>query len=520
MFILITFLILIVTALALLILRIAVPGFRYHWLFAVGGTLLAWISVFVWLTGLPISLQLPGWQPAFVFSQSPALLADQISWAFAISLLTLCLAIILTAVVRPQFPSPINWVGTLVLTSLGVLAVVAGNPLTLVMIWAAIDLVELVVQLWFVEDPKLSERVVVSFASRVAGIIVLLWADMVGAAGGQLSDFGTATPRAGLFLLIAAGLRLGVLPLHLPYTGESSLRRGFGTGLRMISAASSLVLLARIPAGSIHSPYTPYLLMLVSVAAIYGGWTWLRAPDELTARPFWLIGMGSLVVAAALRSDPVGAAAWSCALILAGSALFLFSDQNRWLTRTLYAGAFGISSLPFSLTASGWVSGGTGFWLSFPFLLLSHAMLIAGYIRHSQRTMTRGISEGQQLWARNVYPIGIMLLLIMTVLLGLFGWSGALQIGNVFAAVLACLLAVGLLWLTPRARILNPVRAHWVRPASASWLDWAYEGLWNLYRQLGRLSNAFIGLLEGESGIMWTLLFLVLFMTIFMQRTP
>jgi hypothetical protein len=37
---------------------------------------------------------------------------------------------------------------------------------------------------------------------------------------------------------------------------------------------------------------------------------------------------------------------------------------------------------------------------------------------------------------------------------------------------------------------------------------------------MGRLSNAFLGLLEGESGIMWTLLFLVLFMTIFMPRTP
>ena len=280
MFILITFLILVVTALTLLVLRIAAPGFRYHWLFAVGGTLLAWISAFIWLSQLPISLQLPIWQPAAVFSQSPSFVADQISWAFAICLLTLSLAIILTAVVRPQFPSPVNWVGTLVLTSLGVLAVVAGNPLTLVLIWAAIDLVELVVQLWFVEDPKLSERVVVSFASRVTGIMVLLWADMVGAAGGPTSDFRAATPQAGLFLLIAAGLRVGVLPLHLPYTGESSLRRGFGTGLRMISAASSLILLARIPAESIHSALTPYLLILVSFAAIYGGWMWLRAPEE------------------------------------------------------------------------------------------------------------------------------------------------------------------------------------------------------------------------------------------------
>ena len=520
MFILITFLILTVTALTILILRIVVPGFRYQWLIAVGGSLITWISILLWQIGLPVSLQLSVWQPAALFSQSPAFIADSISWAFAISLITLCLAIIITSVVRPQFPTPINWVGTLVLTSLGTLAVVAGNPLTLLLIWAAIDLVELVVQIWFVEDPKLSERVVVAFASRVAGILILLWADMVGAASGPISDFRAATPQAGLYLLIAAGLRLGVLPLHLPYPSESNIRRGFGTGLRMISAASSLILLAHIPPGSINSPITPYLLILASFAAVYGGWMWLRAPDELTGRPFWLIGMGSLVVAAALRSNPVGAASWGCALILSGSALFLFSEPNRWLTRALYVGAFGISGLPFSLTASGWVSGGTGFWLAFPFLLLSHAMLIAGYIRHAQRTLVRSVNENKPIWAKNVYPIGILLLLLITVLLGLFGWIGSLQVGSWFAGLVASLVAAGLLWLSPRSRILNPVRAHWVRPTNTSWLDRVYQGMWGIYHQVGRLSNAFIGLLEGESGFMWTLLFLVLFISVFAQRTP
>jgi len=511
---------LLLTALALVILRIMVPGFRYSWLFAVGGTFFAWLGALLWQVQLPISLQFASWQPTTIFSQSPTFIADDISWLFVFSLITLCLAIVITTVVRAKFPSPISWAGTLILTSFGMLAVVADNPLTLVLIWAAIDLVELVVQIWYVEDPKLSERVVISFASRATGILVLLWADVIGAAGGQLSSFRLLTPQAGLFLLIAAGLRIGVLPLHLPYQSESALRRGFGTSLRMVSAASSLILLTRIPPSSIASPITPYLLMLVSFAAVYGSWMWLRAPDELTARPFWLIGMGSLVVAAALRSNPLGAAAWSCALVLTGSVLFLFSEQNRWLTRALYAGAFGISALPFSITATGWNNGGTGFWLSFPFLLLSHAMLIAGFIRHAQRTNIRTSNESQPIWAKNVYPIGIMLLLLVTIALGFFGWDGTMQLGNRLAGLIASLLTVGLLWLMPRLRILNPVRAHWVHPTQASWLDWAYGALWNLYRQMGRVSNAFTTLLEGESGIMWTILFLVLFITVFIHRTP
>jgi hypothetical protein len=523
MFILITVTTLLLTAIVLLVLQFVAPNFRYNWLIATGGALLGWISVFVWQIQMPIALQFPAWQPASLFSQSPTFVGDGIAWTFSVSLSTLCLAIILTSVVRGNFPRPINWVGTLILTALGILAVLADNPLTLVLIWAAIDISELIAQMRVAEDPGLNERTVIAFASRAAGIFVLLWADMVSVANGQALDFRSAPPQAGLYLVLAAGLRMGVLPLHLPYSGELSLRRGFGTALRMISAASSLILLARIPSISLTAPLTPYLLILVSLTAVYGGWQWLRAPEELTARPFWLIGMGSLAIAAALRANPIGATAWSCGLILAGGALFLSSEQNKWLTRALLIGAWGISGLPFSLTATGWTTGMAPpilTWLAWPSLIAAHAMLLAGFVRHSLRTTTRLSSDDQPIWAKNVYPVGISLLLLITILLGLFGWEGRLQFGSWFVGLLTSLLTIALIWLTPRLRILNPVRAHWVRPTNTSWLEWGYQLLWNLYRQLGRVSNVISNMLEGESGVMWTLLFLVLFISFFAQRNP
>src|SRR5258706_4150316 len=98
-----------------------------------------------------------------------------------------------------------------------------------------------------------SQKVVIAFSTRAIGIGVLLWANIVSISSGNTFDFNSITPSAGLYLVVAAGLRLGVLPLHLPYSAESSLRRGFGTSLRLISAASSLVLLSHIPAGSLNS---------------------------------------------------------------------------------------------------------------------------------------------------------------------------------------------------------------------------------------------------------------------------
>ncbi|MFL7870391.1 MAG: hypothetical protein AB8I58_16305 [Anaerolineales bacterium] len=517
MLIFLTALFLFLIALALIILSRVRPALRYTWLVAVGGALGGWISVLIWQFRLPVTFQLPGWEPANLFLESLSFTADTFTWLFAFSVATLVFAVILTASARENFPAPIPWAATLALGGLGLLAVLADNPLSLLMVWSAIDLVEVIAQLRSVDGPQPSEKVVTAFATRVAGSGVLLWANMVSISTGSPMNFQDAPPQVGLYLLLAAGLRLGVLPLHMPYASESAIRRGFGTTLRLVSAASSLVLLARIPTASVISIFTPYLLLLTALAAVYGGWMWLRAPDELTARPYWLIGLASLAMASALRGNPVGATAWNCALLLSGGALFLSSANHIWLNRALWIGMWGISALPFSITATGWGSAIPSFWPVWPFLLLAQALLLAGYLRHAMRPTLRVNFETLDRATQYVYPLGIGILLTTLFSLGLWGWEGAFRAGAWIPALLGASLGGLTTWLAPRLRVLTPLRAHWVRPNATSWIDWSFRGLWGLYRQVGRLSNAFSAIMEGDGGFMWTLLFMVLFITLIIQ---
>ncbi|HUG34168.1 MAG TPA: hypothetical protein VMJ90_05325, partial [Anaerolineales bacterium] len=76
MFILITVGILFLTAAALTLLQIFLPENRYSWLVGTGGSLLAWVSVAMWLANMPVHFEFSIWQPAFLFLQSPALIAD------------------------------------------------------------------------------------------------------------------------------------------------------------------------------------------------------------------------------------------------------------------------------------------------------------------------------------------------------------------------------------------------------------------------------------------------------------
>ncbi len=199
------------------------------------------------------------------------------------------------------------------------------------------------------------------------------------------------------------------------------------------------------------------------------------------------------------------------------ASLSLASVQQVWLNRALLIGVWSLSSLPFSLTASAWL-GNLGFFT--PFVIVAQALLMAGFVRHALRSSGRESLDSQPGWANKVYPAGIILLIVFQLLLGLMGWDGARQVGAWLQALLVSLLTFGLVWATPRFRALNPIRAHWISNPSASGTSTLYSGLWGIYRALGRISQAITATLEGEGGIMWTLLFLALFILLLTQGTP
>ncbi len=511
MLILVTCLFLLITAFALVLLRVFQPTARYGWMLASGGALLAFISTILWLGRFPLVFVLPVWQPVTLFPTPVMFQADGVTYPLALSIAALTLATLLTAVTRPVFTNSPSWAGILILGGLGILAVTANNPLTLLLIWALLDLAELFSQLIVVKGRQNNESVVISFAMRAMGIGLLFWANVTGSVNGVIFDFQSMPANVTIYLILAAGLRLGVFPLNLPYSPDSNLRRGFGTALRLIGAASSLSILGRITEPD--SGFTPILILFAMIAALYGGWMWLRAPEELSGRPYWMIGMASLAVLSALSGNFIGAVAWTTALILAGGMLFLFSVPHPLLNRIIPIGVWGLSALPLSMTASAWLGNLN---LFVPFMLAAQALLAAGFVRHALRTPSGSSLESQAGWAQILYPAGIMILFIILVLLGLIGWDGAFRFGGLVLALVASLLALGLVWASRRFRIFNPARAHWVNSAGTD-ANTIYQGLWSLYRGLARVAQAVAQALEGEGGIMWTLLFLVLFVIIVSQ---
>jgi hypothetical protein len=531
---------LLLAALAMTVIGLLRPRFAYQWLIAIGGALAAWLLVLFARPASPAAtgggglLPVVDWSVGQIFVESPAMLCDGVAWVYAMALVTLALVTILTAVARPQ-PDWRPWSSTLTLVGLGLLAVWAGNALTLMLSWILLDVGEFLVLLVQGRHSAQRELAVVTFGGRLLGVLILLWGDLaVRAMGGELT-FADIPAQASVYLLVAAGLRLGVLPLQVPFLGELPLRRGLGTALRLVPAAASLTLLARTAINGAPANLTQILLPLTALAAVVGGGLWLTATSELSGRPFWVLGLAALAVGAALRQAPLASLAWGLALLLPGALLFLFSARRRgdrrywpWLAIPVL-GWLSLTALPFTPIWAGSLVYGAQFgrpeagfwpWSTAVLFLGAHALLLAGYMRHA-------LQLGEPLlrlerWVGVVYPVGLALLVMLLVVLGrelpakelteLSGWWRWVGGG------LAAAFGVGIWFLTRRWLREAPSPAEGEAPAqepAPAWarfvsLRWLYQLGWNIYRLIGRGLEAATLVMEGDGGLLWALLLLLL----------
>lgn len=499
-------LLLLLVALVMLGLRLLRPRFAYFWLIAALGALAAWPLVLASRLEMPRLIDLGNWQPAAYFPTSPRLVVDGISWPFAAALATLILAVILTDVARASEADWASWAGSLALAALGLLAVQGANQVTVLLAWAAIDIIELFIFVGRLAGGGGRERLILAFFARTSGIILLLWPS-----------------ESSLPQLLAVGLRLGVLPLHLAYFRVAILRRGLGTMVRLVPAAASLAYLARLTSAGLTPQQTEILMLVTGIAALLAGLSWLLARSELDGRPFWISGMASLALASTLRGQPVATLAWGVAALFSGGLLFLTSARPRWLLPVLGLGLLGFSTLPFTPAWDG------ARLYSAPYsplilpLLVAHVLLLAGFFRHM-------IQPGEQLagverWVLVIYPLGLILVPLSHFVVGGWSWVQLLREGGfqlnilrLWPALLVAALTIFLV-LRGRSRMLIPPGIEPVLKNLLS-MNWMYRVFWGAYNLIGRLLSGISRLLEGEGGVLWALLLLALILAFFTEIAP
>jgi len=489
------------------------------------GAFLAWILALIAKIQIPASITLVNWQPEELFPVSPALIADNVSWSFSFSLVSLALAAIIIDVTRISgikgtSPNWWNWTPLLTLTGLGMLTVMSNNFLTLVFTWAALDTFELIVWLSKSQDRGESRGAINNFAVHIASILLVILAGITTRSSGSPLDLTQISVQASLLLLTAAGLRLGIQPMSTYLNPDQARDNVIDPILRLIPSAAGLALMVRTANTVPPADIAPFLLLFALIVATISGLEWNNVRDELEGEPLWIMGMAAFVFASAVRGQTGASLAWGIALLLAGGLILLFIARRRWLLPLLMLGLFGFSTLPFSPAWGGVLLYQKPLNIPGILLIIPQGLFLAGYYRHATRREDR--FEFGERWVWFIYPLGLALLpaaQFIIVLLGQVLSTGSASspptLIESWPGLAACAFALLIIFLGGRGFSVSPGVISTLRAIISP--EWVYRSLRYVHHSLGRLFTFFSSTLEGRGGILWSILLLTLLISLLVQ---
>jgi hypothetical protein len=507
---------LILTAAIMLVIRLLRPDFGYHWLIAAVGMVLTWVGILLLGFLLPIRIQIGTWTPDSLLANTFILNLDQISWLFILGIATISLATIFTDVVRARELDWSNWASNLIYSALGFIALLSGNLLTFLLTWTLFDFIGFLILMTQIYSNETRLRLVLILFSRLLGTMSLLLGGVVAVSGREGFMLEQVSTTALVLIVVAALLRIAVLPGEKSLFRSPARRRSMGTVNRMVSAAIIFVFLVRIGFENefleMQSTLLTLILLAIGLMALLSGIFWWLAKDESDGQQAWVTGMSAIVIAGAIRGSGEASMAWGLAGLFSGGLLFLASVRERFSLWVALLGLLGISTLPFTPAWNGLSLFVAPFGLYLVLFFLTIILVLLGYALHASQKLDFPV--GTERWIKVFYPIGLLVLPLTH-----FGISwiinpkfGDIPLAGWLLGPLICLLAsLGFFWQHRGGRVPQFI-VKWIYSLFS--LNWLFVFISSVFQLYSRFIKFITAVLEGEGGIIWALLSIVLFLAI------
>jgi hypothetical protein len=260
---------------------------------------------------------------------------------------------------------------------------------------------------------------------------------------------------------------------------------------------------------------------LTIIAFLYGSVMWLVSKDEICGRPFWILSYSAMVMVCLLQGRPDVSPVFGTAMILGGGLLSLFTTRQVRLLFIPLIGFICLTGIIFTPSSAGW----SGIWiipfqLSNVIFLVGHSLLLSGFLKHTFRQDET--QEDIDRWVQIIYPAGLIILAITFILVGF--WAIDLYGVQTFWIGPTLSVALALFWLGLRSWLSRekPLQSLIISIGKAIGsvigfivdLKWFYRIAEVIYLLLRQFIFWLTGILEGDGGVLWALLVLLLLITL------
>jgi len=492
----------------------------YIWFFLVFVCLSVWLLLLL----IPIDrinpLVIPNW---FTIGSIPINLQFRITiqnWPLAFSIITFIFSFFLTGIARLDIRKDLSlWAIQIIFGVFSFLAILSADLWTVILFWTALDFIDIFFKLVILKtaDRKLMLR---SLSIRFLGSLILIWnTSSISRLGiNPTLEVLRGIGRNDLFL--AALLHSGILPFQssgIPKS-DSKTENIINASIVITNFAVSSSLIIYLPSPDLFFFVNIGLIILLYILLLIFSFSWaLGTGAEYSIKNLLSLAACFISYFFIIGSDrPL--IFWMNIFLLPMLMLWLYSHRSR-STRIFPAlMVLLISGLPFSLNANSarglFIS---GFNLSEIVLIIPHILILAGVLK---RILEKGEDfHLMESWYQAVYLLGLFLPVLSIGAISfrnLSDFSLELQYWWIGGGVLISAFAFYYLFNRKISKD-NPV--HPIGETSVInrffSMNWIFSLTLEFEKRISKIVTGFSGLLEGEGGILWALVFLLLILTVF-----
>ncbi len=494
------------------------------WLLAAVIGFITWLSMILIGILLPPAVSISNWLPEPYAFTAISFQATRETWIFGFLLVSLLQAVIFFNARNLDSSNYLQKItGAMVLTAFGLLAVFSRTPLAFVLTWSLMDLAEFGVLTATLGSGKEDRSTLTAVLSRELGIILLVL--FMAIAPEQVVQSDRLSILTAWLLLIIALLRMGIFPLRQTLTNDPRIRRGFLTLLRALPLITVFAFLLTIVNFGLPERSLQLLLVVFSIATIYGSTSWFFAKDELVGRPYWFFTLGCIGMITFLTSAPGALIALAVVTVAGGTGIFLYSPRFRKLYAFIPVLLVGLLALPLTPTTTiNHFFATEVFSIHQVFLIPAYALLLAGVIKHaSRKDEDTDISEA---WMRlfhriSLYFIALVPWIMMGVMFKLHTLQANWWVSTTILIITAGFTALHFLFFRrslPERSIFSRIKPVIVKIFQTIDKILKLNWLSRIFSSIGFFTGKIAALLnrvqEGDGGILWSFLFLVLLLSL------
>jgi hypothetical protein len=448
---------------------------------------------------------------------------NAVTWVFGFLLLTMLGAILLADSSRLAGKNNlVAWSGAIVITAAGILVCMSESFVAFILASTFLDISLMIVGLVANQHSSQVKEAVIEFSLRVAGTIILMstFSDNdFGLLNTQSEGSGAALP----FFLVGLILRMGIIHISERSMGEYPIRRNLQILVQMIVPVTMFAFISRLSIPFQDGPFFRLIFfILIGIAVVKAIKLTLRKAGDQSV---WIDVLSALGIGLFLLGQTNAILPLGIVMITIGSAISVTDTRSRRTNIVLIILMLGMIGLPFTPSNGLWIKS-SGIEFAFRVFLCNFALFLAilGVSNDFLKIISR--NQSNEKWVDVSISMSPIIIMISPWIF--LPWSNSMTgtpIGMIIPGILFVIFLTRLVfrkWWSNIAQVVVRVNDklsadfHVLKKILNDFLKlkWLASVFKALNRGVEWLVTSTIRMLEGEGGLLWALVFLILITSI------